>query len=109
MKMLIVICDRNLTNIIVKMLNEENVKYHISFYGKGTANQNILAYFGLEKTEKEIIMSIIDKQDVTHILDRLTTYEFIKKHGAVAFTVPLDGISKNTLDYIRKMEEKQHE
>lgn len=105
MKMLVVICDRTLTNKIVKTLNQENVKYHISFYGRGTADQSILSYFGLEKTEKEVIMSIIDNQDINIILEKLSAYEFIKHHGAVAFTVPLDGISQNTLDYIKKMEE----
>ena len=30
----------------------------------------------------------------------MSTYDFIN-HGAVAFAVPLDGISKNTLDYIK--------
>lgn len=104
MKLLFVICDRNLTKKVLKILNSEQISYHITFYGKGTADPSILSYFGLEKTEKEIILSIIDKQDVTNVLKKLSAYEFIKKHGAVAFTVPLDSISKNTFEFIKKME-----
>ncbi len=105
MKMLVVICDRTKIGKIVKLLNGENVKYHISFYGKGTADPSILSYFGLEKTEKEVIFSIVDNQNIKIIMEKLSAYEFVKNHGAVAFTVPLDGISKNTLEYIKKMEE----
>ena len=104
MKMLVVISDRNLTKKIVKTLNESNLRYHISFYGRGTANQNILAYFGLEKSEKEVIISIANNQSVETVINKLGQYEFINKHGAVAFAVPLDSISKSTLDYIKKME-----
>lgn len=104
MKMLVVICDRNLAEKIVKILNKENVKYHISFYGRGTADLGVLTYFGLEKTEKEVILSIVNNQDIKKIIEKLNTYEFIENHGAVAFSVPLDSISKSTLEYIKKME-----
>lgn len=105
MKLLIVICDREYAPDILKTLNLENVKYHLSFYGQGTANQKILTYFGLEKTEKEVILSFIDKQNVTKVMDHLMTHEYIRKHGAVAFTVPLDGISRSSWDYLKTMEE----
>lgn len=100
MRMLVVICDRNLTNKIIKTLNKEEIKYHVSFYGRGTADQSILSYFGLEKVEKEVIISVVNKEKIKAIMERLKSYEFIKNHGAVAFIVPLDSINKSTLKYI---------
>lgn len=105
MKLLFVICDRSLSNKVLKILNEEHIKYQISFYGKGTADQSILSYFGLEKTEKEVILSVTDNKNIANIMIKLSTFEFVENHGAVAFTIPLDGISKNALDLIKTMEE----
>lgn len=105
MKLLIAICDRTLTKKLLNIFNEANLHYHITFYGQGTANSKILAYFGLEKIEKEIIFSVVDKQEIEVLFEKLKTEEFIKKHGAVAFTIPVDGISKNTFDYIKMMED----
>lgn len=106
MKLLIVICDRNYTNKIINTLKKENIKPQMSFYGVGTADQSILSYFGLEKSEKEILLSMLKPQDTKPIMKRLSTHDFFVNHGAVAFTVPLDGISKSTLELIRKTEEK---
>lgn len=61
MKILFVICDRNITSKILKFLNDSHVFYHLSCYAKGTANSEILAYFGLAETEKEMIISIIQE------------------------------------------------
>ena len=42
---------------------------------------------------------------IENILIKLNEHEFIKNHGAVAFTIPMDGISQKTIEYILKMEE----
>ena len=64
MKLLIVICDRTLSKKIIKILNQESICYHVSFFGKGTADSTILSYFGLEKSEKEVILSLSEKENV---------------------------------------------
>lgn len=106
MKLLIVICDRNLTNKVLKILNDSNAHYHLSFYAKGTANSEILSYFGLAEVDKEVILSFIRVGNINSIMEKLSGYEFIAKHGAVAFAVPLDGIGKNALSYLERLEDK---
>lgn len=106
MKVLIVICDRNLSSKILKLLDNMGIFYHISCYAKGTANSEILAYFGLAETEKELIISFIKNEDTKKIMDSLSELEFVKNHGAVAFTIPVNGIGKKTLEFIKKLEEK---
>lgn len=106
MKILIVICDRSVTNKILKLFNEHHVNYHISCYARGTANSEILTYFGLAETEKEFVMSFVEDEIVEELMSGLSDVELIKNHGAVAFTIPLDGIGKKTLEFIKHLEEK---
>ncbi len=100
MEMLVVICDRTYTEKIIKYLNKSDVKYHVSFYGKGTASSEILSYFGLHKSEKEVIISMVSKDRTKEVFDSLSEKSYFINHGAVAFTVPMDAIGKNTLDFI---------
>lgn len=106
MEMLVVICDRDYTNKIIKKLNTYEARYHVSFYGEGTANSEILNFFGLHKSEKEVIISMIQKNNSKYIMEILSELTYFKNQGAVAFTVPVDAIGKNTLDFITKMEVK---
>jgi len=106
MKMLIVICDRPFVNKIINVLNSVDINYHISLYAKGTANSEILSYFGLESSEKEVILSFVEKEQITIIMEKLSDNEYIKSHGAVAFSIPMDGITKNTLEFIKQLEDK---
>lgn len=106
MKLLFVICDRNITEKVLDVLNETHVHYHISCYAKGTANSEILSYFGLAETDKELILSFVEDEYVKVVMEKLGSFEFIKNHGAVAFTVPLDGIGRKTQEFIHQLEEK---
>lgn len=101
MKMLMVICDRNITKKIINLLNQNEIKYHASFYGKGTADKTILDYLNLAETQKEIIVSFIEKEKELKIIEsfKKSSY-FLNKGGAVAFTVPLGAVSRSTLEYI---------
>lgn len=101
MKMLMVICNRDKTKKVIKQLNDNDIKYHTSFYGKGTANTKMLAYFGLVDTLKEIVVSFISNEKEVEIMEIFrNSPEFLSRGGAVALTVPLDFVSKSTLDYI---------
>lgn len=105
MKLLFVICDRSITEKILNILNESHVYYHISCYAKGTANSEILNYFNLAETEKELVFSFVDDENVAELMAKIGNVELIKNHGAVAFTIPLDGIGRKTLDFIKQLEE----
>ena len=102
MNLLMVICDRKKTKLIIKLLNEKDLKYHISFYGKGTADNEMLSYLGLAESEKEVVVSFIKKEETLKVMEELEKHPLIISHGAVAFTVPLDSIGQNTLKFIEK-------
>lgn len=101
MEMLMIICDRDVTKNILKLLNENDFKYHTAFYGKGTADKNILSYIGLTETQKEVIVSFNTKEKTIKIMEIFKkTALFINRGGAVALTVPVDYISKSTVEFI---------
>lgn len=102
MNLLMVICDRKKTPKIISLLNEKNLKYHISFYGKGTADNEMLAYLGLAESDKEVVVSFVKKEQTLEIMEQLEKHPLIINEGAVAFTVPLDSIGQNTLKFIEK-------
>ena len=106
MKLLIVICDRSITDKIFKLLNDQHVHYHVSCYAKGTANSEMLSYFGLAETEKELIISYVNDDNETSVMENLRSNKLFDQHGAVAFTIPMDGIGRKTLEYIKRLEEK---
>lgn len=102
MKLLVVICDRKKTKRIINLLNQNDIHYHVTFYGEGTANNEMLDYLGLIDTEKEIIFAVHKKDKITSIINELENAPSIKNHGAVAFAVPLDAINKSTQSFIEK-------
>lgn len=102
MNLLIVICDRKKTQKVIDLLNEKDLKYHISFYGKGTADNEMLAYLGLVETDKEVIVSFIKKEETLKVMEQLEKHPLIINEGSVAFTVPLDSIGQNTLKVVQE-------
>lgn len=105
MRLLVVICDRRYTEKILKLMTEKDINYHFTCFAKGTANSEILSYFGLAEVQKEVILTVVHDEVIKDIMDKLGDVELIKNHGAVAFAIPLNGIGKNTLSFIAKLEE----
>ena len=97
---------------ILKMLFlKYNLKYQLKTHGSGTASNSLLAYFGLEKTKKNIYFSFITDEIEEKILFDLKTWCNIKKIGSgIAFTISLERFSKFIKDDLgigeRKMKEK---
>jgi len=101
MKLLITIVDREYSSKVIKLY--ENEEYNIQFVslGKGTANSQMLEYFGFGETEKTVIITIIEKNDVPILFEKLSSsYDLQGK--TVAFTVSLSSIGKKTLSLFRK-------
>ncbi len=88
LKLLFVINDEE------KKLNALTTKFKLPFntimHGEGTASQGILDFLGLEKTEKNIFVSIIPDVMEKEILSFIRKEMRIKEIGkGVAFTSPL--------------------
>lgn len=109
MKILITIIDRKMCPRVLKMFEEIDVHFNTVIHGKGSANSDLLQYFGLAETEKSIIFSIVPKKDAPEILENIyELFEFSRRGTGVAFTIPIKSIGKKTLALLsgEKMEDK---
>ncbi len=77
------------------------LKYQLMTKGRGTASSSILAYFGLEKTKKNIYLSLIKEEQEKSIIDDLNLWCNLNKVGVgIAFTISLTSSSKFILDNV---------
>ncbi len=97
LKLLFVINDEE------KKLNVLTEKFQLPFntlmHGEGTASQGILDFLGLEKTEKNVFVSIIPDVIEKDILSFIKKEMKIKEIGkGVAFTCPLSSSSQYVME-----------
>lgn len=102
MEALIIIYDRAYTKQIKNLFSQVELTYSVSFYGKGTATSEVLAYFGLHESEKEVVVAIAETNNARKCLELVDEFSKTKKHSVVGLCVPVDSIGKNTLDYLTK-------
>lgn len=110
-KMLVTIIDRGKGEKLAEMFREENIVYNLIALGKGTAKSDILDYLGLGQTEKDIVLSVVQVQDVPKIMDKLKEKMQLKKPGnGIAFTIPINSVdSALALEIISSMKDDRKE
>jgi uncharacterized protein YaaQ len=108
MKLLFIIVDRGYSQNVLELIESLNYSLEIVCYGKGTANSEMLDYFGLGESEKEVIISVVQENQVQNIFEVLSTKsEFSQHGGAVAFTISISSIGKSTLEFIKYLQVNQ--
>lgn len=104
-KMLITIVDRGKGEKIAEMLRENNVLYNMILLGNGTAKSELLDYLGLGQTEKDIVLSVINEDDVQTVMKKLNENMHMAEPGnGIAFTIPISSVdSSSALEFICSM------
>ncbi len=101
MKLLISIVPRGISDEVAKITGGGIIDYQTTVPGLGTATSEILEYFCLGETERDVIFSLIDDTDIPNVFRQLTDQlDFLRSGMGVAFTVSLDGISKLGYSYL---------
>lgn len=89
-KLLVSIVERGMGEKVVGIYRKHNVVINLICLGKGTASSEILDYLGLNKNEKDIILSIIPSCKSKLILESLNNSINLINHGnGIAFSVPI--------------------
>jgi uncharacterized protein YfbU (UPF0304 family) len=102
MKLLVTIVDRENSEEYIELLNHDKPRFQVVSLGHGTANSEILDYFGLAETDKTLILAIVEDGDVKALFEELAKKESIHRHGgAVAFTVSIANMNKKFFDLIK--------
>lgn len=111
--MLVTITNRNIGLKMLDFYKEHDLTVTISTLGAGTANSEMLDYFGLEATEKAVMFSAVTK-DMWKILKKGLQKEInIDVPGTgIAFIIPLSSIGgKKSLQFLTEKQnfEKEEE
>lgn len=100
MKMLLIINDNE--KRLNTLINKCSLPFNVIMYGEGTASQGVLDFLGLNKTKKNILVSIIPDVMEKNIFDYLHNNTKINEIGkGVAFTIPLSSSSKYILNVFK--------
>ena len=96
--------EKKLSNFV----NKFNLPFNTLLYGEGTASQGILDFLDLEKTRKNILLSIIPDTIEKELIDYFHNETKIREAGkGIAFTVPLSSSSKYLMDTFQERDGKK--
>ena len=94
LKMVFFIVDWNKSHEITKVCEEENVRFHFIFKGKGTASSEILNLLGIGSGDKAVIVCLEQKIMIPVLLKEVQKkLGFYVPGAGIAFTIPLSGIN----------------
>lgn len=71
-KLLVTIMDRGKGERAVEFYRSRGLPYHFITLGFGTANSQILDYFGLSETEKDIVLTLVQEERALRLLQDTT-------------------------------------
>lgn len=98
---LITIVDHEKGQQVAEIIHEYKVGFHLIFKGRGTANSEIMDYFGLDQPEKEIVASLIPQNMIHEVMHKIAnSMKFHKPGSGIAFSIPLSGICVSSLKKI---------
>lgn len=93
-KLMITIVDRGQGEKIAEICKGEHIHFHFICLGRGTASSEILDYFGLGETDKDVLISLVPDYKVSALITTISEKMHLKKPGkGIAFTLPISGIS----------------
>ncbi len=111
--MMVTIANRMVGSEMLSFYQEHEQSVILSTLGAGTANSDVLDYFGLEATEKVVMFSVVTKERWKELKRRLQREMNIDVPGTgIAFIIPLSSIGgKKALQFLTEHQnfEKEEE
>ena len=100
--MLVTITDRKLTRRFTAFYEEQGMPVSVITVGNGTASSEVMAYFGLDGSEKSLLFHLITDTTWKTVKRQLRMQLQIDLPGVgIAFLIPVSSIGgKKVLDYL---------
>lgn len=93
-KLLVTIVDRDKGRAAVDIYRAHKMHFDYLCMGYGTANSQILDYFGLAETEKDVVFTLVPETRVKGLIAEMNERFHLNHPGrGILFTVPLSGVS----------------
>ena len=94
-KLMVTIVSHGHSDNVVCKLREEHIGLHYASQGFGTASSEILDYFGIGETEKDVLFSLVSEAKADKIMDGIHAGMDLHLPGrGIVFTMPLSAVSK---------------
>ena len=101
MKLLVMITNHGVADKICERTKEVGLQYEHVFLGTGTARSDILELLGLGTTEREVVIGTVLEERLEGVYRVLREeFNFERKGGGIAFTVPLTAVGGPASHYI---------
>lgn len=85
-----VICDKDKQKKVIAAMEEVKAFFSLVLRGKGTGSSKILAYLGLDDTEKAVLFSILLTKTAQQLQEKLNKkMDFVKPGNGIVFQVPV--------------------
>lgn len=109
-KVIVTIVDRGKGQRVADIFLAHHLHFHFVCLGLGTAGSEILDYFGIGETDKDVVFSLVPAFKVPELLDEIVEKMQIKRPGhGIAFSMPLSGISALFTQALMKEQEIKKE
>lgn len=94
-KLMVTIVPRGGSEAVVRKFKEEHLGLHYVSLGFGTANSEILDYFGIGETEKDVLFSLVPFSKAKQIMENINDGMNLRLPGkGIIFITPLNAVSK---------------
>ncbi len=94
-KLMVTIVPRGGSDAVVKKFKEQQLGLHYVSLGFGTANSEILDYFGIGETEKDVLFSLVPCTKAQQIMENINDGMNLHLPGrGIVFITPLNAVSK---------------
>lgn len=111
--MMVTITNRNIGSRMLSFYKENELSVNLNMLGAGTANSDMLDYFGLEATEKAVMLAVVTREMWRKLKRGLQKKMHIDVPGTgIAFIIPFSSIGgKKALQFFtdRQNFEKEEE
>ena len=109
--MMVTITDRNRKKKFEEFYKKNEHMVFFTTLGRGTANSEMLDYFGLEESEKVVILSVVTEETWKKLRREMIVKMQIDVPGTgIAFIVPLSSVGgEKTLHFLIQSEEFERE
>ena len=81
-KLMVTIVERGKGERIAELCLREHLHFHFICLGLGTASSEILDYFGLGETAKDVVISMVPDYKVPELMPMISEQMQLKKTGA---------------------------
>lgn len=109
-KLLVTIVDRDKGTAAVDIYRSHGLHFDYLCMGFGTANSQILDYFGLSETEKDVVLTLVPAGRIKTLIGLVDERFHLSHPGkGILFTLPLSGVSGQVPQVLCKEEGMEKE